>query len=145
MDWLKCNQANSQRYIKLDDSIPVDGVIQPKWREVVIEDNQGEKRINRINYEICVLQALRKRLRCKEIWVIDADRYRNPDDDLPLDFDINRESYYHDLGQTINATAFVEKLRGEMRSALELLNREMPKNRKVRILSQGKIEFRLHH
>lgn len=138
LDWLKSNQANSQRYINLDDSIPVDGVIQSKWREVVIEDNQGEKRINRINYEICVLQALRKRLRCKEIWVIDADRYRNPDDDLPLDFDINRESYYHDLGQTINATAFVEKLRGEMSSALELLNREMPKNRKVRILSQGK-------
>jgi len=129
LDWLKCNQANSQRYIKLDDSIPVDGVIQPKWKEVVIEDNQGEKRINRINYEICVLQALRKRLRCKEIWVIDADRYRNPDDDLPLDFDINRESYYHDLGQTIDATAFVEKLRGEMSSALELLNREIPKNR----------------
>ncbi|QOI95902.1 Tn3 family transposase [Aeromonas salmonicida] len=138
LDWLKCNQANSQRYIKLDDSIPVDGVIQPKWREVVIEDNQGEKRINRINYEICVLQTLRKRLRCKEIWVIDADRYRNPDDDLPLDFDINRASYYHDLGQTVNATAFVEKLRGEMSSALELLNREIPKNRKVRILSQGK-------
>lgn len=138
LDWLKYNQTNSQRYIKLDDSIPVDGVILSKWREVVIEDNQGEKRINRINYEICVLQALRKRLRCKEIWVRDADRYRNPDDDLPLDFDINRESYYRDLGQTINATAFAEKLRSEMSSALELLNRDMPKNRKVRILSQGK-------
>lgn len=138
LDWLKHNQASNQRYIKLDDTIPVDGVIQPKWRDIVIEENQGEKRINRINYEICVLQALRKRLRCKEIWVVDADRYRNPDDDLPLDFDINRENYYQDLGQTTDATAFVEQLRGEMSSALELLNREMPKNRKVRILSQGK-------
>lgn len=138
LDWLKHNQTSNQRYITLDDTIPVDGVIQPKWRDIVIEDNQGEKRINRINYEICVLQALRKRLRCKEIWVVDADRYRNPDDDLPLDFDANRENYYQDLGQTTDATAFVEQLRSEMSSALELLNREMPKNRKVRILSQGK-------
>tara|TARA_B100000745_G_scaffold139998_1_gene91416 strand:+ start:3555 stop:5105 length:1551 start_codon:yes stop_codon:yes gene_type:complete len=119
LDWLKHNKTSNQRYIKLDDTIPVDGVIQPKWRDIVIEDNQGEKRINRINYEICVLQALRKRLRCKEIWVVDADRYRNPDDDLPLDFDANRENYYQDLGQTTDATAFVEQLRSEMSSALE--------------------------
>ncbi len=38
--------------------------------------------------------------------MVDADRYRNPDDDLPLDFDINRENYYQDLGQTTDATAF---------------------------------------
>lgn len=60
LDWLKCNQASNQRNITLDDTIPVDGVIQPKWRDIVIEDHHGEKRINRINYEICVLQALRK-------------------------------------------------------------------------------------
>ncbi|CDZ76841.1 Transposase, TnpA family [Legionella massiliensis] len=74
----------------------------------------------------------------KEIWVADADRYRNLDDDLPLDFEANRENYYQDLGQTTNTMAFVEQLRSEMGSALELLNREIPKNRKVRILSQGK-------
>lgn len=138
LDWLKHSQTSNQRYIKLDNTIPVNGVIQPKWRDIVIEDNQGEKRINRINYEICVVQALRKRLRCKEIWVVDADRYRNPDDDLPLDFDANRENYYQDLGQTTDATTFVEQLRSKMSAALELLNQEMPKNRKVRILSQGK-------
>jgi len=27
-------------------------------------------RVNRVNYEICVLTALRERLRCKEIWVV---------------------------------------------------------------------------
>lgn len=31
------------------------------------------------------MQALRNRLRSKEIWVVDADRYRNPDDELPID------------------------------------------------------------
>ncbi|WP_419633641.1 hypothetical protein [Thiolapillus sp.] len=71
---LKQNHASNQRYIKLDDTIPVDGVIQPKWRDIVIEDNQGEKRINRINYEICVLQAcLRPRDRFWDIPVPKID------------------------------------------------------------------------
>ena len=69
--------------------------------------------------------------------MVDADRYRNPDDDLPLDFDANRENYYQDLGQTTDATAFVEQLRSEMSTALELLNRRCRKTQ-VRILSQGK-------
>lgn len=109
LDWLKDHESSTQRYIRLEDSIPVEGVIQPKWHDIVIEEHQGEKRINRINYEICVMQALRNRLRSKEIWVVDADRYRNPDDDLPQDFDANRENYYRDLGQTTDATAFVSQ------------------------------------
>ena len=66
------------------DEIAVEGVIRPKWRDIVIEDVPGGgRRVNRINYEICVLQTLRERLRCKEVWVVGADRFRNPDEDLP--------------------------------------------------------------
>ena len=71
--------------------MPIEGVITGKWREIVLEkDKDGTGRINRINYEICVLQALRERLRSKEIWVVGADRFRNPDEDLPADFEANR-------------------------------------------------------
>lgn len=70
--------------------------------------------------------------------MLDADRYRNSDDDLPQDFDANRENYYCDLGQTTDATAFVSQLRDEMNAALAALNRDISKNRKVKILSQGK-------
>jgi hypothetical protein len=46
--------------------VTVDGVIRPKWRDLVIEDvSDGSQRVNRINYEICVLQSLRERLRSK--------------------------------------------------------------------------------
>ena len=45
-----------------------------------------------INYEICVLQTLREQLRCKEIWVAGANRFRNPDDDLPTDVADRRAS-----------------------------------------------------
>ena len=51
----------------------------------------GPARVNRITYEICVLEALREQLRCKEIWVAGANRYRNPDEDLPADFEARRD------------------------------------------------------
>ena len=66
---------------------PFDGVIRSHMQEMLLETSpDGTERINRINYEICALQVLRDRLRCKEIWVEGAARYRNPDDDLPPDF-----------------------------------------------------------
>ncbi len=54
---------------------------------VVVVSKDGQERVNRIAYEVSVLHALREGLRCKEIWVVGADRYRNPDDDLPRDAD----------------------------------------------------------
>ena len=61
------------------------------WHDLVHEkDKHGEWRINRINYELCVLEALRDALRCRELWVVGADKYRNPEDDLPKDFEENK-------------------------------------------------------
>jgi hypothetical protein len=69
--------------------------VRDLWREVVLEtDSQGQRRVNRISYELCVLHMLRERLRCKEIWVVGADRYRNPDEDVPTDFVAQRQTYY---------------------------------------------------
>lgn len=75
--------------------VPIEGVIRPVMREAVIEkDDQGQEHVNRINYEIVTLQSLRDKLRCKEIWVVGANRYRNPDEDLPTDFEEHREDNY---------------------------------------------------
>ena len=83
---IRRERESAGQYHALAD-IAVEGVIRPKWRGIVIEDGpDGGQRVNRINYEICVLQSLRDRLRCKEIWVVGADRFRNPDQDLPGDF-----------------------------------------------------------
>jgi hypothetical protein len=55
--------------------------------DVVVKANdEGNERINRINYEIAVLQLLRDRLRCKGIWLEGAKKFGNPDRDLPQDF-----------------------------------------------------------
>src|SRR3546814_19210931 len=78
-------------------AVPVDEVIPARWRSSVIDE---EGRVNRISYELCVLAQLRDRIRSKAIWVVGADRYRNPEDDLPTDFDARREEYYTGLNLT---------------------------------------------
>lgn len=116
------------------DEIAVDGVIRPKWRDIVLEDAPGGgRRINRINYEICVLQTLRERLRCKEIWVPGAGRFRNPDRDLPADFADRRDACYARLGLPRDAQVFTDALRIEMTEALVDLDRGMPRNPGVRL------------
>ncbi len=139
IDWLRCTGDDSRRIIRPEDGVPIDGVVPPKWRDLILEkDPAGGLRVNRANYEICVLTALRERVRCKEIWVLGADRYRNPDDDLPQDFEARRADYYRELGRSQDASAFVADLRAQMTEALRTLNKGIPRNPKVRILWRGK-------
>lgn len=105
-DWLRRTGDDGRRVIRPEDGVLVEGVVPPKWRDLILEeDPAGGVRVNRANYEICVLTALRERVRCKEIWVVGADRYRNPDDDLPQDFEARRAEYYRELGRSQDARA----------------------------------------
>ncbi len=108
--FIKRNQNSSHTFFQVDTDVPIEGVIPPKWMEVVVErSKKGNEKINRINYEICVLQALREKLRCKEIWVEGADKFRNPDDDLPQDFTEKRDFYYQDLGHHQDAKSVAKR------------------------------------
>jgi hypothetical protein len=54
----------------VDEHVPLD-FVRELWREAVVDDDaEGRPRVNRITHEICVLEALREQLRCKEIWVV---------------------------------------------------------------------------
>ena len=120
------------------EAVPIDGVVPATWRELVVtRDKQGHERVDRIGYELCVLQVLREHLRCKELWVVGANRYRNPEDDLPADFDAQRAAYCAALHLPLDADTFMTKLQQAMASGLETLDRGLPKNRGVKILSKG--------
>ncbi|MDC8012789.1 Tn3 family transposase [Tahibacter soli] len=139
LELVQATRGERLQYHLLDDDLPIEGVIKTKWLDIVIETSpQNKRRINRINYEICVLQALRDGLRSKEIWVEGADRFRNPDEDLPSDFRENRETYYAALNLTDDPKPFVERLRQEMFAWLRTLNDGLPRNTKVRILQRGR-------
>ena len=112
--------------------VPLDGVVRPVWMPLVVE--QESHKINRTAYEICVLKTLREKLRCREIWVAGSRRYRDPEEDLPQDFDVKREEYYRDLGVPLNAKEFTNTLRQEVNDALQALNDGLPSNSKVKIL-----------
>lgn len=96
-----------------------EGSIPAKWRKTVI-DERG--RLNVISYELCVLTQLRERIRAKEIWIAGADRYRNPDADLPGDFAEQRDVYYSGLNLTQDAGNFVRSVRAQLEQELLQLN-----------------------
>ena len=125
---LKKYAESTVQHYPSSETVPVDGVIRPLWRPIVVgADKQGQPRLNRINYELCVLETLREQLRCKEIWVVGANRYRNPDDDLPADFDSRRPRYYAALGQPLDGETFIRDLQAQMRRELAELDRTLPK------------------
>ena len=129
LELLRRHSDTRLRLFPIGEDVPLDGIVSGLWRDAVFEtDNQGRQRVNRITYEICVLQALRERLRCKEIWVVGANRYRNPDDDLPDDFETSRAPYYEALSLPLDADIFIDQLRAEMRMALDTFNVGLPKN-----------------
>ena len=118
------------------EEVPIDGVVKKQWKNAVsIKIMPGQ--INRITYEICVLEALRNQLRCREIWVVGADRYRNPDEDLPADFEIRRKEYYEALKLPLDADEFIRNQKNEMHMALIKFDSGLPKNPKVKILNKS--------
>ena len=66
-----------------------------------------------------------------------ADRYRNPDDDVPADFAARRDEHYAALGLPRDADAFIASLQNEMRTALSRFDAGLPHNADVRITTKG--------
>ncbi|TYR80915.1 Tn3 family transposase [Priestia megaterium] len=131
---------SGQRFFAVGDEIPIEGVIQPKWKDIIIKtDSKGIERVNRINYEIAVLQSLRTRLRCKEVWIQGANRYRNPDEDLPQDFEENKEEYFQALKVPLDVEPFITDIIQLMKDKLYLLNQgfENKSNDKVKITNKN--------
>lgn len=93
VELLRRHADSRARYYPLKEIPPIDGIVPGPWREHVVKETDAGERINRIAYELCVLERLREGLRTKEIWVVGALRFRNPDEDLPLDFARNRETH----------------------------------------------------
>jgi len=107
---------------------PLEGVVPDSWENIVTEkDSTGETRVNRLTYELSVLQTLRERVRSKEIWVAGAAQFRNPEDDLPRDFDQHRATYYADLNLPLSADEFIVSLKAQLATALASFERFMAK------------------
>ena len=135
LELLKKYTDSRERYYDESETVPLDGIVKNNLSDVILETNQkGNIKINRINYELAVLQALRDGLRCKEIWVVGASRYRNPEQDLPTDFEQHKQVYYQALSQPTDVEEFINSLQQQMQSTLAQLDQGMSKNPTVKIL-----------
>ncbi|MEV5441281.1 Tn3 family transposase [Streptomyces sp. NPDC052644] len=122
------HKDSSTTYLPLGETVPLDGVVRKDWMEFALHaPDKGPQRVIRTVYEACVFQALRDRLRCKEIWVVGADKWRNPDEDLPDDFEVRRAEYYEKLNKPRHAKVFIAQLQSEMRAELGALDTKLPK------------------
>lgn len=56
-------------WYSVESSPPLEGVVPPAWEDIVTEkDSAGETRVNRVTYELGVLQTLRERVLAEEKW-----------------------------------------------------------------------------
>lgn len=104
------------RFYGDEELVPFEGVVPKAWREAVVDDRG---RIERIPYELCVLVSLRDALRRREVYVAGATRWRNPEDDLPADFETSRDVHYAELRQPLDASEFIVGLKQRMTTALD--------------------------
>jgi TnpA family transposase len=126
------------------EEIPLDGIVTPKWREKVLGEGEDEPRVNRRYYELCVLEKLEKALKCKEVWVEGSYAFRNPNQDLPGDWndETRRALHYSDLGKPQDAATFIASLKQRLAGALEQFNRIIPALPHLRIFRPNKKEDR---
>lgn len=120
--------AGSLTYYPAGEHVPAHAGITEDWRPLVYRtDQHGRQRVVRMVYEVVTFQALREHLRCKEIWITGADRWRDPDEDLPADFETCRAEHYASLRKPLDPAAFITGLREEMRAELGALHDALPR------------------
>jgi len=103
------DRSGQDRFHASSERVPVDGVVPRDWRVAVVDETG---RIERTPYELCVLRALRNAIRRREVSVVGANRWRDSEQDLPSDFEANRDVHYASLRQQLDLGAFITDLQG---------------------------------
>lgn len=125
-------------FYPLEEKVPLEDVIQKQWHNWIYQqDPRGKQRVRRVRYELCVLQSLRDKVRCKEIWVEGADRYRNPDEDVPADFKEKRPQFYEALSLPLDAAEFIKQMKLSLEQALKMFDDNVSTNEAVELLPKS--------
>lgn len=132
---IKKYQHRKSEFYPVAEEIKLDNIISKQGQKLILkEDDQENLRVSRKEYECAILKLLRTKLRHKEVWVQGALIYRNPEEDLPKDFDEKREEYYQKLGVPICADTFVEAIQIKMKQQLSQFDMGLPTNKYVQLV-----------
>ena len=122
--------------------LPIEGVIDKEDQDLIYSVNEkGEKAVDEHKYRVLMLRKLHKRTKTKEGWVPGANKFRNPDEDLPANFEEKRTDYYADLELPLDPEQFIKGLQADMVGALTELNETIKANDQVKITGTGKIKL----
>lgn len=131
--------AKKNCYYPIKEKVPLE-LLSGELRELAVEDDEGTLRVVKHYFELGVLLKLEKALRCKEVWVEGAFRYRDPDQDLPQDWPESRLNYYRQHQIPERAEDFVEPIREELVKALKKADEFFSEKRDVYIYYPGQGE-----
>lgn len=138
LELLICYKDSNAIQYAASDVVPFEGIVPEDQREQISTTAQnGTVRVNRIAYELCVLKMLRIGLRTREVWIEQAQRYGNPDQDLPADFEMHRTENYALLELPLDAEAFIAAEKQTMTDALAMLDKSLPGNQTVQIVERN--------
>lgn len=128
-----------------DEKIP-EGLFTAKERALIfVESPAGEKAVKH-QFEMCVLRKLERALKCKELWVHGAYRFRNPDEDLPTDWPSTRIAHYGHHGIPLSANEFIKPVREGLKAQLDNFHDFLGRRKKdVEILHPGHGERGVFH
>ena len=101
-------------------------------------DHPTKVRINGCALELALFEQLKTELPVKNIWIKHAFRYRNPEEDMPPDFDKNQDYYFDLLGLPKDADVFIDDLKRRLDYNLNDLNASILTNPKVILKKRGK-------
>ncbi|WP_326640051.1 Tn3 family transposase [Streptosporangium sp. NBC_01755] len=117
---------NTTRHYDATENVPIQGVVPDGWLEAVVD---ADGIIERASYELCVIVSLKDALRRREIYVAGARRWRNPEEDLPTDFEDNRDVHYENLRQPMDSSVFIATLKEAMRASMAVCGRAVSRNK----------------
>lgn len=136
LDFIKSQLRSHTSFYPGTACVPIEGAIKKSHQAIVMKHSDKGARVNRINYEMCVLNNLQSKLRVKEVWVNGAYHYRNPEEDLPQDFSEKRDYYYRMLNKPLSPKRFIKKIQKALTTHLTMLNAGIPKNNTVKLLKK---------
>ncbi|WHA05711.1 Tn3 family transposase (plasmid) [Candidatus Bandiella numerosa] len=132
--------VNQNKRTIAKEEVPLDGIVPKNCREFIC----SETKVKRNYYEICLLSSLRDKLRCKEIWLKEAYRYRDPQEDVHKDFYERKDYYFNEIKQPKEAKEFIEKVKQELDKWMRTFSNGYNKNIKVTIeLRNGAFTIKL--
>ena len=121
------------------ETVPWHGGLSGDWESLVSRSARGgTKRIVRAMYELRTLEALCDQLRCKGIWVVGAQEFRNPEEDLQPDFATHRREHYAALAKPLDPTEFIDQIREEHTAQLTALHEALPHLDFLQITPRGR-------